>query len=122
MQSMTVWFEIPVLDMDRAKKFYEEVFEIEIHVGEMGDSTLGFFPRDGWANSGVLALHPNKKPTTDGVLIYFNAGEDMTPVQARVEQAGGKMMMTKCEIGGDNGYMALFVDTEGNQLGLWSPK
>ena len=44
--NMVGWFEIPVRDMDRAKKFYEEVFQISIQVQNFNELLMGWFP---WA-------------------------------------------------------------------------
>ena len=38
----------------------------------------------------------------------------------RVEAAGGKIMVPKTQISPDYGYMAVFIDTEGNRIGLHS--
>ena len=38
------WFEIPVLDIDRARKFYEKVFDYQLTPEKMGDYTMAFFP------------------------------------------------------------------------------
>ncbi|WP_205728921.1 VOC family protein [Flagellimonas onchidii] len=45
-QNMVGWFEIPVMDMDRAKAFYNEVFQIEIQVQDFAGTLMGWFP---WA-------------------------------------------------------------------------
>ncbi len=39
------WFEIPVTDIDRAKIFYEAVFDYSLNVMEMGPRKMAFFPR-----------------------------------------------------------------------------
>jgi uncharacterized protein len=54
MENFIVWFEIPVTDMDRAKKSYSEVFELDIEVQDLGDRPYGFFPMHGYDNSGAL--------------------------------------------------------------------
>ncbi|NNE03836.1 MAG: VOC family protein, partial [Eudoraea sp.] len=42
--NMVGWFEIPVLDMDRAKKFYDTVFDIDIQVHNLNELLMGWFP------------------------------------------------------------------------------
>ena len=52
-------------------------------------------------------------------MIYLNANPDLSDALSRVEQAGGKVTMPKTGIG-ENGFMAFFIDTEGNRMGMHS--
>ena len=122
--NMVGWFEIPVTDMDRAKAFYDKVFQIDIQVQDFGGVQMGWFP---WAEgkmgaSGSLIQQESYKPSdTHGVLIYFSS-EDVSNEASRVEASGGKLIQDKRMISPDVGYMALFVDTEGNRIALHSRK
>ncbi len=119
---MVGWFEIPVLDMDRAKSFYESVFKIEVQVQDFGGTLMGWFP---WAEgkmgaTGSLILQSEYKPSnTEGVLIYF-ASVDVENELNRIEKAGGKILKPKTQISPEVGYMGLFLDTEGNRIALHS--
>ena len=115
----TGWFEIPVTDMQRARKFYESIFEIKIDLSEFGPLTMGIFPH---TNGGcALCHHPEfYKPSDSGVLVYLDANPDLSIVQNRIENAGGKIIMAKKQISEKHGYMCLFKDTEGNRLALHS--
>lgn len=116
------WFEIPASDILRAKAFYEAIFDIEMYRQEMMGQEMAFFPAvpgNGKAN-GALVQSPDHIPSKEGSKIYLNGNPDMNPVLERIESAGGKIMMPKTDIGGDNGYMAFFIDTEGNLVGLHS--
>jgi predicted enzyme related to lactoylglutathione lyase len=55
----------------------------------------------------------------EGVVLYLNGDPDLDNVLNKVEGAGGKVVMPKVSIG-DNGFMAFFIDTEGNKMGLHS--
>ncbi|MEM9687127.1 MAG: VOC family protein [Bacteroidota bacterium] len=121
--NMVGWFEIPVRDMDRAKKFYEEVFQISIQVQNFNDLLMGWFP---WAEgktgaSGSLVLHEEHytPSATDGTLIYFSS-EDVAIELDRIESAGGKVIQPKTQISEDVGYMGIFIDSEGNRIALHS--
>lgn len=120
---MVGWFEIPVTDMDRAKKFYETVFNIEIHVQDFNELLMGWFPfaEGKLGASGSLVKHPDlyRPSTTEGPLLYFSC-KDVQEQVDRIEAAGGKVLQPKKMISEDVGYMALFVDTEGNRLALHS--
>ncbi|BFP39196.1 VOC family protein [Flavobacteriaceae bacterium GF1] len=124
-QNMVGWFEIPVTDMDRARKFYEEVFEITIQVQDFGGTLMGWFP---WSEgksgcSGSLILQPEWYIPShkEGVLIYF-ASEDVQNELDRIENAGGRILKAKTHISPDVGYMGLFHDSEGNRIALHSRK
>ena len=58
--------------------------------------------------------------SSEGVLIYLNANPDVQTILDRVEAAGGKILVSKTEISPEHGYMGVFVDTEGNRIGLHS--
>ena len=44
----------------------------------------------------------------------------MDAIVGRIEGAGGKVVMPKTQITPEIGYMAFFMDTEGNKVGLHS--
>lgn len=114
------WFEIPVTDFARAKAFYEAVLDTTIESIDMGPMTMGFLPSSQDGVGGALVQGEGNNPTHDGSRIYLNVGVDLAPGLARVEAAGGKIVLPKTEIGNDFGFYALFEDTEGNLLGFHS--
>lgn len=116
------WFEIPVENMDRAKKFYDTVFNIEIAIHKMGEFKMGWFPNASGKSgaTGSLVQHEMYSPsTTHGPLIYFSC-KDVADELSRVEDANGQIMQAKTEIGDGHGFMALLKDTEGNRIALHS--
>lgn len=119
------WFEIPVTDMDRAITFYEEVVGTKFEKMNMGGGPLEmaiFQHKDGEGAGGGLVKHPDfYKPSQDGVLVYFTT-PDLDATIARVEPAGGKVLMPKKQISPEHGFMAVVVDTEGNRIALHSRK
>jgi len=122
MKTAIAWFEIPVLDMDRAKKFYEAVTTDELTDYEMPDPNVLYsvFPYEqGQGIGGALMLHPECKPSMDGVTIYLPGGDDLRPALERAEKAGAKIIIPRTNIG-ENGFMAQFIDTEGNRIALHS--
>ena len=119
---MIGWFEIPVIDMDRAKKFYEEVFDIEIQIQDFQGTLMGWFPFSENKPGAAGSLIKNKaySPSEDkGVLIYFSA-TDISAQLNKVLELGGKVLQAKSLISEDVGYMGLFVDSEGNRIALHS--
>ena len=122
-QNMVGWFEIPVTDMNRAKTFYEEVFKVTIQVHDMDGTIMGWFPwadnKPGAAGSLIQNSDWYTPSDKDGVLVYF-ASTDVQNELDRIETAGGKIVQPKTQISPDIGYMALFLDTEGNRIALHS--
>lgn len=116
------WFEVSVSDMARAKKFYEAVFNVQLQEMEMMGMLMAFFPGENMSGkvSGGLVQGPMHLPSMDGAKIYFNGNPDLSDALGRVEDAGGKVTMPKTKIADDIGYMAFFIDTEGNSVALHS--
>lgn len=120
-KSWTQWFEIPVSDYDRAKFFYETVFKTEIQTMDFGELKMGIFPHKDVGCA--LCYHPKfYKPGQDGTLVYMNAEPDLQMFLDRVESVGGSIQVPKKQISPEHGYMCVFIDSEGNRLGLHSNK
>ena len=118
------WFEIAVSDINRATKFYETIFEIKTIPMEMMGMKMAMFPYDGSKGTvgGALVQSDMHSPSATGSVLYLNANPDLDLVANRIEKAGGKNTMKKTLIDENTGYMAFFVDTEGNSIGLHSNK
>jgi len=116
------WFEIPAEDFDRAKDFYSNVLNGELHVQEMMGTKMGFLPMAGEGTvGGAICAGKMYKPSADGAVVYLNGGDDLSAPLSRVEANGGKVLMPKTKISDEIGYMAFFFDTEGNKLAFHSP-
>ena len=112
------WFEIPAIDIQRAKRFYETVFAIEMQPTPL--PMLFMFPSDagsGYVSGGIMQ-HETYVPSERGVTIYLNADPDIQAVIDRIEPAGGKVLIPKTMISEEIGCMSFFIDTEGNRLAL----
>ena len=121
---MVGWFEIPVKDMERAKRFYEQVFALTISVHDLDGLVMGWFPASQERNgaTGSLVQHEMYQPSdTHGPLVYFSCSDVQNELD-RIEDAGGAVLKWKSEIGGGHGFMALIRDTEGNRIALHSEK
>ena len=114
----TTWFEIPVDDFDRAKKFYETIFDTSIDAIDFGPFKMGIFPHK--KVGCALCLGEGYKTGDSGPVVYMDANPDLKNVQDRIENAGGKLLMEKKQISPEHGFMALFLDSEGNRLALHS--
>ena len=83
---------------------------------------MTFFPNDpdnGKASGGLVQSEMHKQ-SVDGSVIFLNANPGIQPVIDRIAAADGKVVMPKIEISPEIGYMAFFIDSEGNKVGLHS--
>jgi len=122
MENIISFFEIPVTDFDRATLFYGKVLQSDINVMEIMGAKMGFLPTDGSNVSGALVQDKEYEPSTKGALLYLNANDDIPGFLQRIEEAGGTVLVNKTEISPEFGFFALFIDTEGNKLALYSTK
>lgn len=124
MKDAISWFEIPASDIDRATKFYEAIFNIKLDPLDLPNIKMRMFPLEdpmnGVGGAVVDSGGFHKPSATDGPLLYLNGNPDVQNVLSKVEAAGGKIMVPKTQISEEYGYMAVFLDTEGNRIALHS--
>ena len=121
MSNPVVWFEIAATDLERAKKFYSEVFQLEMQYVDMPDSPMYMMgsSAEGIAGaSGALVKSSDNVPSLEGTIVYFYC-DDVGVEASRVEAAGGNLIVPKTSLG-EFGFMAMFIDTEGNKVGMHS--
>ncbi len=116
------WFEIPVLDFERARTFYSHIYDFDMPSVMMGNNQLGFFPVKPNCIGGAIILSEGHIPAKQGALVYLNGGDDLNYILKRIEKAGGIIIQKKTVISKDHGFFALFIDTEGNRVALHSMK
>jgi predicted enzyme related to lactoylglutathione lyase len=117
------WFELPVNDFDRAKKFYETIFDYQMPENQMGAARMGFLLYDfqSGGRGGAIVHNPGfYTPSNNGTLVYLNCDPDLAVVMDKVLNAGGKILQKKQLIGPNLGYWALIEDSEGNRVALHS--
>jgi predicted enzyme related to lactoylglutathione lyase len=116
------WFEIYVQDIDRAKAFYESVFQITLQRLNNPDLELWAFPMEmgRWGAGGALVKMEGVSSGGNSTIIYFSC-DDCAVEQALIIANGGSILREKWSIG-EYGFIALGVDSEGNTIGLHSLK
>jgi len=114
------WYEIPVINFQRARQFYESVLDMNISVKMIGGSQMGFFQRDEGQVGGAIIQVKELKPCPEGVTVYFDCGNDLQPYLDRVMAEGCEVITHKSLITEEIGYYAQFIDSEGNRIALWS--
>ena len=116
------WFEIPTANFDRAAAFYAEILGAPLRhetVGGLKNAVLFTEQNDAHeAVGGSIVYNPGLKPGDSGTVPYLNCDGALDSVVARVEPAGGKVLMPKTDIG--FGFISLIRDSEGNKIGLHS--
>jgi predicted enzyme related to lactoylglutathione lyase len=116
------WFEIPVTDLARAKSFYGTVLQGELREETMAGTAMAILPYEKGGVGGALVSGEAFVPGSQGAIVYLNAGDDLDGALARVEAAGGKVVLGKTRVSQDIGSIAHFLDTEGNRVALHSPR
>ena len=120
------WFEIPVMDFERAKQFYETIFSFQMLDLQMGPARMGFLLFDQQtqgSRGGAIVYNPEfYQPSKNGSLVYLNCEPDLQLVLSKVLEAGGEVVKEKQAVAPDQnlGYWALIHDTEGNRVALHS--
>lgn len=118
MQTKINWFEIPSTDFDRAVKFYETIFDSKLKVEQFGELPMGIFTAQDGDSVGCVVHGEHFVPNENGPLLYLDATPSLDAVLARVGKAGGRVLMEKMELPRNLGFIAHFIDTEGNRLAL----
>lgn len=120
MKNPVTWFEIAATDLERAKNFYAEVFRVHLEFIDFPGAPMymmGSGAHDPGAG-GALVKSENNTPSNNGTIIYFTC-DDVAVEASRVGPAGGTLLFPKESIG-EFGFIAQFIDTEGNRIGLHS--
>lgn len=124
MKNAISWFEIPVTDIDRAQKFYEAVFQVQMIPMDFGTTKMRAFPLDnameGVGGTLIDTGGFHKPSATDGPVIYLNGNPDVQVFLDRAVAAGGSVVVPKTKISDDYGYMGFIIDTEGNRIAFHS--
>jgi predicted enzyme related to lactoylglutathione lyase len=120
MKNMISIVEIPAADFSRASVFYQSILNIKVEVVEMEGIKMGLFPQTGDGISIQVIHGGDYKPSSDGVVVYLNGGDNLQLVADKITANGGKIIIPKTGIGPEMGFYATFIDTEGNKLGLHS--
>lgn len=106
--------EIPVLDLEIAKKFYQTIFEWNVDLESFNDYGLVEIQ-----NSASIGFYLVKKIPDHGINVVFEV-EDIDQKLEKIIEAGGEKIREKYEIAPGIGFSAQFKDCFGNELGLFA--
>lgn len=116
MKKLIAWVEIPATDFERAVEFYNAILKLNLKGMDFGHEKMAVFPND----EGAISFAPDFNPSKDGVLVSLNTENDLDKTIERIKENGGQIVRPKTKIEAEGrGYFALFIDSEGNKVGLY---
>jgi len=124
MKSLVAFIKIPALDFNRAIKFYETVLNVKLTAMDCGDEKMAFFPKENGICPGAISWAENNKflPSENGTMVSLNV-DNMEKATGSIEKLGGKILTPQSKIEAEGrGYFSVFLDCEGNRVGLYSDK
>lgn len=116
------WFEIPVAELARARRFYGALLQADLREESFNGQQMAILPYRKGGVGGALMAGEQFIPSTQGTVVYLGAGDDLDGALARVEAAGGRVLSGKIHLSDEIGSIAFFIDTEGNRIGLHSTR
>jgi predicted enzyme related to lactoylglutathione lyase len=119
MANQIVWCDIPVVDLDRAIKFYSAVLGQPVKKQEFPEMTIGLLPHNDGDVGACLFTSIDENPSEKGMMIYLNANGRLDNAIEAVVPNGGKIVKPKHPIG-PFGFRAVVIDSEGNRVALHS--
>lgn len=122
MKNYVAMFEIPAIDISRAIQFYQSIFDIKIEQMDVGEMQMGIFPYENQLVNAVIVKGKDYQPSANGVTVYLNGGDDLQLIVDKIKAHQGKILVPKTAHADGNGFFAIFLDSEGNKLGLHSPR
>ncbi len=122
-RNQVVWFDIPVIDLDRSVRFYSALLGARVEKQQFEGMSFALLPYDEHSVSGCLTPgcgpENENRPSAHGPLLYFNCQGRLDEAIAAVEAHGGKVLQPRHQIG-PHGYRAIVLDSEGNRIALHS--
>jgi predicted enzyme related to lactoylglutathione lyase len=119
MANQAVWVDIPVVDLDRAIRFYSAALGAEVKLQEYPGMRMGLLPGSDPDVTGCLYTKEGERPSDHGLLIYLPVQGRHDAAEAAVLPRGGKVLQPKHQIG-PYGFRTLILDSEGNRVALHS--
>ena len=118
---LVTWFDLPAKDINRAVKFYNDVLGVGLEVIDFQGISMAMFTDNPELTGGAIVESEYNAPSDTGTTIYFVV-DDVEETLAKVEEAGGKIVMPKTQISEEYGFYGHLIDSEGNKVGLHSYK
>jgi predicted enzyme related to lactoylglutathione lyase len=118
------WTDIPVVDLNRAIRFYSAVLGAEVPRMSENGVDYGLLPHEEQNSSGCLCVDGDSagtknKPSQNGPLIYLLVEGRLNEAVKAAKSNGGKVLQARQQIGA-HGFRAVILDSEGNRIALHS--
>ncbi len=117
-QNRAVWFDIPVVDLQRAVAFYSATLGVEVSTESFDGISFGVLHHEE-GNGGCLVPNPDGISREGGILVYFNAHGRIREATRKALELGGELIEDVHPIG-PHGFRALMRDSEGNRIAFHS--
>ena len=116
------WTDIPVIDLDRAIRFYSAVLGQEVQKMSFGPAEYGLLPHEEQNAAGCLCVGSDSmgvknEPSQTGPLIYLLTEGRLDEAVKAVRENGGKILQDRQQVG-EHGFRAIIIDSEGNRIAL----
>ncbi len=115
------YFEIPADDLERAQKFYKQVFGWNIQKWDDKENPeqeyYMFETRDDDGNPG-LGGGMLKRQSPQHTITNYITVSSVDEYASKIEQSGGMVMMPKIKVT-EMGYIAVCLDSENNMFGIF---
>jgi predicted enzyme related to lactoylglutathione lyase len=136
--SALVWIQIPSKKLERAVKFYENVFDTSFILEELNDIPHAIFKNGKTGKkliNGAIIEVKEIQNLNVGPVLYFNATGNFENILELIQENKGLILKSKTLITSPEendtfiipntyidekpGYYAHFIDSEGNKMGLY---
>lgn len=107
------YLEIPAHRAEDAARFYSDIFGWKVR--ERGDGNLAF--DDSGSVSGTWVKEADRAPD-ERTRVYIMVDSIAESLQ-QIQNAGGKVLTPRTDIGPNMGAFAAFTDPVGNEFGLY---
>jgi predicted enzyme related to lactoylglutathione lyase len=117
-------FEIPADDINRAQKFYKDIFGWNMRKTsnpENPEKDYWHFDTEDEEGHKGLSGGMMKRQAPEHTVTNYITVSSIEQYQSKIEQHGGKIMIKKTEIP-NMGHFAIFTDSENNMFGLFEVK
>ena len=134
MKTPILWIEIPVANLDRAVKFYENMLNTKLELTVLFGTQMALFDKEVFGmKSSLIQIENHEGSNGIKPIIYVNIMNDTLeavlefggkvikePSLLRQKNKNGDVIIGTNLIDGKIGYYAEILDSEGNHLYLYS--
>jgi uncharacterized protein len=114
-----VHVELNTTDVEKAKKFYGQLFSWKMEDVEMGPSGSYTMIKPATGTGGGMLKHP--MPGEPSTWLAYVEVKDIAEATKKAKSLGAKIVRDVTEVPGA-GWLSIITDPTGATLGLWKPK